>query len=62
MKRGKAINLTDLANDQRDEIEQMLVGIRGNAEATLWTATMRPATRGGKCMMVGLPIEESAAG
>jgi hypothetical protein len=58
MKSPKKINLNDLANELRDEVEQMLVGIRGDADGALWTATLRPATRGGKCMMIAVSIDE----
>jgi hypothetical protein len=49
MKRTKAINLSDLTRTHSDEIDQMMVGISDESAHTLWTASMRPATRGGKC-------------
>jgi hypothetical protein len=49
MERGKAISLNNLARSHSEEIDQMLSGITGSASSTLWTASMRPATRGGKC-------------
>ncbi len=61
MKGSKTINLNHLADQLVDEIEQMLGGIRGDAGGALWTATMRPATRGGKCM-IGAAIEEPVEG
>ena len=48
MERGKVISLSDLAHSQREAIDQMLSGISGEPLSTLWTASMRPATRGGK--------------
>jgi hypothetical protein len=41
--------LNDLAQNRSAEIDQMLAGIGGKLSSTLWTAEMRPATRGGKC-------------
>jgi hypothetical protein len=45
---GKTIRLNLLARIHRDEIDQMAQGIRGDADSVLWTAELRPATRGGK--------------
>jgi len=56
MKRGKIISLNGLTRSHGDQIDQMLKGIRGSA--TLWTAEMRAATRGGKCL-VGISNEKS---
>jgi len=61
MERGKAISLSNLARSHSEEIDQMLLGITGSASSTLWTAAMRPATRGGKCTMVGASVEEPTA-
>jgi len=47
--RRHIIDLNNLAQNRCDEIDQMLAGIGGNLSSTLWTAAMRPATRGGKC-------------
>jgi hypothetical protein len=62
MKRSKTINLNHLADELGEEIEQMLIGIRGDSGASLWTTTMRPATRGGKCMITSASIEEPVEG
>jgi hypothetical protein len=48
MNRGKAIDLGCLARTNRDEIEHMEEGIRGDADSILWTTELRAATRGGK--------------
>jgi len=46
----KAISLSSLTLNHRDEIGMMLAAIRGNAESPLWTAEMRAAIRGGKVL------------
>lgn len=61
MKRTKAINLSDLARNHSEEIDQMIVGIRDESAHTLWTASMRPATRGGKCGLIGASAEEPSS-
>jgi len=49
MDRRHIIDLNNLEQNHCAEIDQMLSGIGGSLSATLWTASMRPATRGGKC-------------
>jgi hypothetical protein len=56
----KPIALNSLFINHSDEISRMLAGIRGDADATLWTADLRAATRGGKCQLIGVAIEEKA--
>jgi hypothetical protein len=46
----KPINLNNLLLDRADQVARMLAGIRGDAD--LWTAEMRAATRGGKCVKI----------
>ena len=48
MKRRKTISLNYLSLTHRDDIDRMQQGIRGDAGSRLWTAALRPATRGGK--------------
>jgi hypothetical protein len=57
----KPIALNSLSITRSNEISRMLAGIRGEADATLWTAEMRAATRGGKCRLIGVAIEEPTA-
>jgi hypothetical protein len=54
----KPFNLKSLASDRRDEIDLVLGGINGEADAILWTTAMRAAIRGGKCRMIGVGLEE----
>jgi len=51
MDRGKSISLNGFTRSHSDDIDQMLSAIRGNSDSILWTAEMRPATRGGKCLV-----------
>jgi hypothetical protein len=57
----KPIALNSLSVSHSDEISRLLAGIRGDADATLWTADLRAATRGGKCQLIGVAIDEPAA-
>jgi len=50
MKR-RTIDLTSLAESRSIEIARMTAGIHAEPDATLWTAALRPTTRGGKCMV-----------
>jgi hypothetical protein len=49
MQSTKSINLNLLTATRGDEVEQVEAGIRGGSKCVLWTAELRPATRGGKC-------------
>jgi hypothetical protein len=59
MNSRKPISLNQLSLNHRDELARMLAGIRGDADATLWTAQMRAAIRGGKCKMIGVASDQS---
>ncbi len=59
MNRRKAISLTSLIQRRSDEIDDMLNGIKGMPKSSLWTAQLRAATRGGKCMMIGMSPEDA---
>jgi len=61
MKSSRKFDLNSLSNGHRDEIDQLLAGIRGDAGATLWTRDMRAAVRGGKCTLVGTSADTSRA-
>ena len=43
------------------QIDEMIAGIRGGADAILWTRDLRAAVRGGKCRMVGVSADESTS-
>jgi hypothetical protein len=59
MNNRKPISLNHLSLNHRDELARMLAGIRGDADATLWTAELRAAVRGGKCKMLGVASDQS---
>jgi hypothetical protein len=59
MDQGKAICLTSLTLSHGDEIDMMQAAIYGSPEAALWTAEMRPATRGGKGALATPTIADS---
>ena len=61
MKSPKNFSLSSLAFGRRDEIDQMLAGIRGDSDTKLWTRDMRAAVRGGKCRLIGVSAEKSAS-
>lgn len=59
MDREKAISLSSLTLSHGDEIDMMQAAIHGNPGSQLWTAEMRPATRGGKCALAAPMLPES---
>jgi hypothetical protein len=59
MSNPKPINLNGLSMNHSDEITRMLAGIHGDVDATLWTAQMRAAMRGGKCKMTLVASNQS---
>ena len=59
MDRGKTISLRVLSLSHGDEIDMMQAAIHGNADAPLWTAELRAATRGGKCALATPMLSDS---
>lgn len=56
MSRGKIISLEHLVQTRSEQVEQMTNGIRG--AGPLWTAKMRAAVRGGKCLIGQRPEDQ----
>ena len=59
MDRGKTISLNSLTLSHGAEIDMMQAAIHGSPESALWTAEMRPATRGGKCALATPMLADS---
>jgi hypothetical protein len=56
----RKLNLRALVATRSHEVSQIVAGIKGDGASMLWTAEMRAATRGGKCVPKWRPEDERA--